>query len=87
MLARARQEVYWSGLDRDVNTHTTTCRLCRSIAPSQQKEPLISSPVPEYPFQHSVADLFEIEGHKYLIYADRLTGFPELAYFPVSTTS
>ena len=73
MLARARREIYWPGLDRYVNVHTSKCHLCKGIASFQQKERLISSPIPEFPFQYSVADLFEIEGYKYLVYADRLT--------------
>ena len=43
--------------------------------------------VPEYPFQQVAADLFDIEGSKYLVYVDRLAGFAELAYFPSFTTS
>ena len=86
MLARARQDVYWPGLDCDLNVHVSTCKLCQEISPSQQKEPLISSPLPHYPFQSSVADLFQIDGCSYL-YADRLTGYPEVAHFPSSTTS
>ena len=42
---------------------------------------------PEYPFQKTVFDLFEIDGYHYLVYVDRLTGFAELAHFPTSTTS
>ena len=34
-----------------------------------------------------MADLFEREGYKYLAYADRLTGYAELAHFPSSTVS
>ena len=49
MLARARQDVYWPGLDRDLNVHVSACKLCQEISPSQQKEPLISSPLPHYP--------------------------------------
>ena len=87
ILARARHDVYWPGLDRDINAQVSSCKACREIAPTQQKEPLITSPVPQYPFQHTVADLFEREGYKYLAYADRLTGYAELAHFPTSTTS
>ena len=42
---------------------------------------------PDYPFQKVVADIFEESGYKYLAYADRLTGFAELAYFPTNTSS
>ena len=49
-------------------------------APSQLKEPLITAPSREYPFQDLDADLFEIDHHTYLAYADTLTDFIELAY-------
>ena len=42
---------------------------------------------PDYPFQKFVADIFEESGYKYLAYADRLTRFVELAYFPTNTSS
>ena len=87
MLARARQTVYWPGLDHDINQHCETCLQCRENAPSKPKEPLISSDIPEYPFQHVASDMFEIDGHSYLAYVDRLTAFAELAFFPGSTTS
>ena len=87
MLARARQCVYWPGIDDDINKHVLSCDLCRQISPSQQKEPLIMTSPPDYPFQKVVADIFEESGYKYLAYADRLTGFAELAYFPTNTSS
>ena len=87
MLARARKIIYWPGIDRDITSHALSCMKCKEISPSQQKEPLISTPPPEYPFQQAVTDLFEFEGHYYLVYTDRLTGFIELAYFPGSTVS
>ena len=87
MLARARKIIYWPGIDRDITSHALSCLKCKEISPSQQKEPLVLTPPPEYPFQQVVSDLFELEGHYYLIYADRLTGFIELAYFSGSTVS
>ena len=53
----------------------------------QVPEPLIPTDVPEYPFQSVVTDLFELDGHYYLAYADRLTSFPELAHFPSAPSS
>ena len=57
------------------------------MAPSKTSEPLTPAPVPDYPFQKVVADLFEIDGYHYLAYVDRLTAFAELAHFPTSTSS
>ena len=87
MIARARQSIYWPGIERDINNHIKACQQCREVVPSYLKEPLIPSPISEYPFQQVAADLFEINGNKYLAYVDRLTGFIELAHFPSSTSS
>ena len=70
----------------DVERACGSCRLCLDNAPSQTP-PLIPSSVPQYPFQYAVADLFHKDGKEYIAYADRLTGWIELAFFPVTTKS
>ena len=87
ILSRARQLMYWPGMDRDIRLHSETCEECQVVAPSHVKEPLVSTDVPEYPFQHVVSDLFEINGHHYLVYVDHLTAFAELAYYPSPPSS
>ena len=42
---------------------------------------------PEYPFQSTVADMFQHESYTYMAYADRLTEWLELAHFPSGATS
>ena len=87
MLARARKSWYWPGMDRDISQHLDSCATCQRMAPSHTKEPITLTEPPDYPFQKGVADLFEIHGCDYLAYVDRLTGFAELAHFPISTSS
>ena len=87
MLRRARQSVYWPGLDNDVQRVYSQCKHCTENAPSNTKEELILSPIPEFPFQNTVSDIFSLSGHHYLIYADRLTGWTELFYFNKDPTS
>ncbi len=86
-MSRARQTVYWPGIDKDLQREMGSCKHCIENAKSLTKEPLVTSPIPEYPMQQVVSDLFEHNGHWYLVYADRLTGWPELAFFPSSTKS
>ena len=87
MLRRARQTVYWPGIEGDLNYHRASCDTCNAHAPSQPEEPLILTPAPEYPFQKTAADLGQTNGHNYLIHADRLTGWIELAHLPGDATS
>ena len=87
MLRRARQCVYWPGLEGDLQHHRSSCTACETHAPSQPAETLSITPPPEYPFQAAVADMFQQEGHTYMAYADRLTGWLELSHFPSGATS
>ena len=87
ILRRARQTVYWPALDKDVVSICSRCKECIKNAPSNTKEHLMLSPVPEFPFQNTVSDIFSFAGHHYLIYADRLTGWTELFYFSQDPTS
>ena len=87
MLRRARQTVYWPGMEGDLQHHRSRCTTCELNAPSQLDESLSMAPTPEYPFQHTVVDMFQIDGRNYMAYADRLTGWLEIAYFPNGTPS
>ena len=87
MMRRARQAVYWPGLDEDVAKTRTNCTTCETHAPSSPSEPLIVTPPPDYPFQQVVADLFQLDGSNYLAYADRLTGWLEVKHLGQGTTS
>lgn len=82
MLQRARQCVYWPGMEGDLQHCRASYTSCETHAPSQPAETFIITPPPEYPFQSTVADMFQHEGHTYMAYADRLTGWLELAHFP-----
>lgn len=87
MSRRARQAVYWPGMEGDLQHHRDSCSVCNTHSPSQSAEPLSTTPPPQYPFQHTVADLFQLEGQVYLAYADRLTGWLEIAHFVSGATS
>ena len=87
ILRRARQTVYWSGLDHEIQRMCSSCNQCIKNSKPLTKEELIIPTLPMYPFQKVVSNLFSLDGHQYLIYADRLTGWPEVAYFNTDPTS
>ncbi|MEL6803412.1 MAG: integrase zinc binding domain-containing protein, partial [Bacteroidota bacterium] len=60
MIARANNSVYWPGIRKDVMSCQSNCRSCLEISPSQAREPLDSSELPERPFQVVCADICEI---------------------------
>ncbi|XP_063852409.1 uncharacterized protein K02A2.6-like [Scylla paramamosain] len=87
MLRRARQSVYWPGIDAEVEQKRRQCQMCETHAPSQPAEPLLPTPPPQFPFQQAVADLFHLQGNVYIAYADRLTGWLEVEHLSGEATS
>ena len=75
MKARARSSVFWPGINAAIGSRRSQCRKCNEISPSQPAEPMAPIPVPEFPFDKVVADYFQLGGIKYLVYADRYTGW------------
>ena len=63
------------------------CETCNTHAPPQPSEALVLTPAPDYPFQMTVADLFQENGHTYMAYADRLTGYLDISHFPLRPPS
>ena len=78
MKASARHRFWWLGMDSDIDQVRAQCKDCNDSAPSLPREPLVRPPEPEYPFQLAVSDYFDVAGVKYLVVADRYTGWPEL---------
>ncbi|XP_076031185.1 uncharacterized protein LOC143019432 [Oratosquilla oratoria] len=50
MLRRARQTLYWPGMEGDLQHHRATCNSCNTNAPSQPPEPSFSPHPPITPF-------------------------------------
>ena len=73
---RARQTVYWPGVDQDVSNTVKTCKQCQTHQSSQQKEPIIQEKTPSRVFEAASADFFQYAGRTYLVYVDRLSGWP-----------
>ena len=69
---RARQTVFWPGIDKDVENTVRACINCRRCVPSQQNEPLwLNDAPPSRVFESVSADYFHVAGRTYLVYVDR----------------
>ena len=78
MKAAARGRFWWLGMNADIEQVRSQCRDCNEGAPSNVREPLTLSPEPEFPWQQAVLDYFEYAALKFLVIADRFTGWPEV---------
>ena len=84
---RARQSVYWPGISNDIATTVSSCDKCQERLPSQQREPMRAESPPSRAFEDVSADFFNYKGRDYLVYVDRLSGWPAVIHFPKGTTT
>ena len=73
---RARQAVYWPGINSDISSTVSACQECQTYLPSQAKEPMISENLPSSPFVQVATDLFSEAGKSFLVMVDCFSGWP-----------
>ena len=74
----ARQILYWSGIDRDIEHVVRGCHQCQDELPSLPKESMMSHASAERCFQQVSADFASFSGYKFLIITDHFTGWPSV---------
>ncbi|XP_039878491.1 uncharacterized protein K02A2.6-like [Simochromis diagramma] len=65
-------------MSRDIEQTVTSCSVCNSTKPHQQKEPLHLHEVPELPWSTVATDIFEWHCQHYLVVVDSYSGWFEL---------
>ncbi|XP_045120347.1 uncharacterized protein LOC123509838 [Portunus trituberculatus] len=84
---RARQTVFWPGIDSDIANTVRACEPCQVLQPSQQQKPLMCDDNPSRPFESVSADFFTVAGKSFLVIADRLSGWPVVVPCGADTTA
>ena len=87
MQARARETVFWPNITRDLEEIRARCSECILKVPSQGAIPPKPLASPDYPFQYVVVDYCSIRAKKWLIFADRFTGWVSVFYFEKEATA
>ena len=83
--ARINSSVWWPGVSQSIAEKIQNCTTCaKDKVP--KREPLLVTPLPDYPWQMVGMDLFELLGAHYLLVVDYFSRFPEIAKL-TSTTS
>ena len=75
---RARDILYWPGMQSDIRQAVKQCKICNEHKPEQARQPMISHPVPDRPWSTISADLFTLDGRSYLIVVDHYSDFWEV---------
>ncbi|XP_030853177.1 uncharacterized protein K02A2.6-like [Strongylocentrotus purpuratus] len=77
-LRRAREIIYWPGMNADVKQFIQTCEACRMYEQQNQKETLMPHDIPDRPWEKVGTDLFELNKKHYLVTVDYLSNFWEI---------
>ena len=77
-LRRAREVMYWPGMNKDVEQCAAKCEVCNSKPAAQGKEPMICHEIPSRPWEKIAVDLFELNGTEYMVTVDYYSSFFEV---------
>mgnify|MGYP001002027478 CR=1 FL=1 len=77
--SRARSALYWPGINHEIEEMVSKCERCQERLPSHPKETIRPDPMPKRPFESVSADLFTLGGKHFLVYVDRMSGYPKIA--------
>ena len=73
---RARQCIYWPGINKDIEHLVEACATCQRHRPQEPRQPLKPTPPPERPWQQLGADFMMFDGSEYLVIVDYYSKMP-----------
>ena len=85
-LLRIRSSVWWPGITSQLKQMIQNCPTCaRNARP--RKAPLLTTLLPEYPWQVVGTDLFEKDGAHFLLTVDYFSRYPEVTRLTTTTSA
>ena len=85
-IARAQQSIWWPGLSKRIKQKVENCAICAKEA-HNFPEPLLTTPLPDRPWQRVGADLFQWNSAMYLVVVDYFSRFIEVAHLTTTTST
>ena len=84
--SRVTTSVWWPGITKSLESFIKACPECQQTIPSQ-REPLLSTPLPNHPWEKVAMDLFDLKGKTYILLVDYYSRFVEVQQLQSMTTS
>lgn len=79
---RARNIVYWPNMNGVIDEMISQCNTCMDFRNQNPKEPLVTTPIPDGPWQKVGTDLITLHGSDYLVVTDYYSRFFEVVKLP-----
>ena len=73
---RAKESLYWPQMCNDIEGHVKDCKYCLQNANLPAKDKMIAHEIPTNPWQTLSSDLFELNGHTYILVVDHYSKMP-----------
>ena len=83
---RVASSVWWAGVTSAIEQFVQACPTCQRLT-NLHREPLLSTPLPSYPWERIAADLFELKSSVYLLVADYYSRFVEVQKLTTTSSS
>ena len=83
--SRAKSAVWWPKISKSIEQMVFQCPTCAENT-QQGTEPLLSTELPNYPWQMVGSDLMQLKGNHYLIVTDYFSRYPEVIKLTTTTS-
>ena len=83
----SRDIIYWPRMMAEISDLVSRCDVCQTYSDNNTKEPMLSHPVPVYPYQVVSSDLFEHRGRHYAVIVDHFSDFIDFEEIPSETSN
>ena len=83
---RAREAIYWPGMCKDIEELVGKCEVCQRYRESNTKEPLISEPISDKPWDSVAMDLFQWNNNDYVLIVDYYSRYFEVSQLEDTTS-
>ena len=87
MIRRAREVMYWPGMQAAILQESAKCSLCASYGSALPKEPMLSHEIPQGPWKFISQDLFKQGGRWYSVTVDHYSDWFEVHLLNEDITS
>ena len=84
--SRVSTSVWWLGVMQDLEKFIKECPTCQQTIPPQ-REPLLPTPLPDYPWENLATDLFHHKGINYILLVDYYSRYVEVQKLSTTTSA